>query len=253
MRNLKKLGIMTISMMLAAAAVTGCGSSDKNASTKNQTKTETEADNAAYADSGEIQLGEPQSGDTIATFHIKNYGDITVRLFSKAAPKAVDNFVTHAKEGYYDGVIFHRVIDDFMIQGGEPEGTGAGGESIWGKAFEDEFAENLMPIRGALCMANAGADTNGSQFFIVQAKEAEPDSDSIEEYLADKGVVLTDEQKQMFVENGGTPHLVYGHTVFGQVIDGMDVVDAISASKTDASDRPISDVIIESIDITIQE
>ena len=242
-----------MTVALAATMCMGCGSSDKEMDTQNSSQSQTnDAGGVSYKDSGEDQLGEPQSGDTIATFHIKNYGDITVRLFSKAAPKAVENFVTHAKEGYYDGVTFHRVIDDFMIQGGDPDGTGAGGESIWGKAFEDEFAENLMPIRGALCMANAGADTNGSQFFIVQAKTADPES--VAEYLkTEKNVVLTDEQKQMFRENGGTPHLVYGHTVFGQVTDGMDVVDAISASRTDASDRPTSDVIIESIDITVQE
>ncbi len=99
-------------------------------------------------------------------------GDIEVVLFPDEAPKAVENFLTHAENGYYDGVSFHRVIADFMIQGGDPLGNGTGGESIWGEAFEDEFSSNLRNFRGALSMANSGADTNGSQFFIVQADTA---------------------------------------------------------------------------------
>lgn len=259
MRKLSKLTAVAMAAMLSAAAITGCKSSDSNTTQNNSTTQNggtaqnqsngTTSGTVTYASSGEDQLGKPQAGETIATFHIKNYGDIVVRMFSKGAPKAVENFVTHAKEGYYDGVTFHRVMDDFMIQGGDPDGTGGGGESIWGSVFEDEFAENLLPIRGALCMANAGANTNGSQFFIVQAEVADPDS--VANYLkAEKNVVLTDSQKQIFIENGGTPHLTYSHTVFGQVMEGMDVVDAIAASRTDASNRPTTDVIIESIDIT---
>ena len=97
-----------------------------------------------------------------------NHGEIVIQLFPEQAPKTVENFVGLAKKGYYDGVIFHRVINDFMIQGGDPTGTGMGGESIWGAPFEDEFSNELFNIRGALSMANAGPATNGSQFFIVQ-------------------------------------------------------------------------------------
>ena len=244
-----------MAVMLTAATIAGCGDSGSSTAkngqtTQNQDSSQNQSTGSTgnYASSGEEQLAEPQAGDTIATLHIKNFGDIVVRMFPKGAPKAVENFVTHAKNGYYDGVSFHRVINDFMIQGGDPDGTGGGGESIWGSAFEDEFAENLLPIRGALCMANAGANTNGSQFFIVQAKTA--DADSVASYLAEKGVTLNETQKQIFDENGGTPHLTYGHTVFGQVIEGMDVVDAIAATRTDAYDKPTTDVIIESIDIT---
>ena len=103
-----------------------------------------------------------------------NMGTIKMRLFPEKTPKTVENFVTHAKEGYYDGVSFHRVINGFMIQGGDPEGTGMGGESIWGRPFEDEFDVELRNFRGALSMANAGPSTNGSQFFIVQAKDCDP-------------------------------------------------------------------------------
>ena len=117
------------------------------------------------------QLDKPQKGDTVAVMRT-SMGDISIRLFGKEVPRTVENFVTHAKEGYYDGLTFHRVINDFMIQGGDPTGTGCGGESIFGAAFEDEFHPALHNLRGALSMANAGPNTNGSQFFIVQAKDA---------------------------------------------------------------------------------
>ncbi|MBR2337910.1 MAG: peptidylprolyl isomerase, partial [Clostridia bacterium] len=113
------------------------------------------------------QLAKPIAGETVAILHT-NHGDIAIRLFPDHAPKTVENFVTHAKNGYYDGLIFHRVINDFMIQGGDPTGTGCGGESIWGHPFKDEFTPELHNLRGALSMANAGPGTNGSQFFIVQ-------------------------------------------------------------------------------------
>lgn len=248
MKISKKLAILTMTAALAVTTLIGCG--NKNDVAINNAKPEESVSSVDKEAAAKIdQMAEPQLGDTLATFHIKNYGDIVVRMFPEAAPKAVENFITHAKNGYYDGVTFHRVINDFMIQGGDPDGTGGGGESIWGAAFEDEFVENLMPVRGALCMANAGANTNGSQFFIVQAKDADPES--VTAYLKqEKGITLTEEQKQMFVEHGGTPHLAYGHTVFGQVVEGMDVVDAIAATRTDASDRPTTDVVIESITVT---
>ena len=112
----------------------------------------------------DYQFKEPKKGDTVAEIAIEGYGSIFVKFFKDEAPKAVENFVTHAEEGYYDGLTFHRIIENFMIQGGDPTGTGAGGESIWGEAFEDEFSEDLQPFRGALAMANSGPNTNGSQF-----------------------------------------------------------------------------------------
>ena len=115
-----------------------------------------------------LQLEAVKAGDTLAVMHT-NMGDVEIKLFPEHAPKTVENFTTHAKNGYYNGLIFHRVIKDFMIQGGDPTGTGMGGESIWGNSFEDEFTPKLHNLRGALCMANAGPNTNGSQFFIVQS------------------------------------------------------------------------------------
>ncbi len=137
--------------------------------------------------------------------------DITLELFEAAAPKAVENFVGLTEKGYYDGIIFHRVIRDFMIQGGDPTGTGSGGKSIWMRAFEDEFLDaSLTHKKGVISMANAGRNTNGSQFFIVTAANAS--------FLDRK------------------------HTIFGHVIEGMEIVDAIEASKTDRNDRPATEI-----------
>jgi peptidyl-prolyl cis-trans isomerase B (cyclophilin B) len=138
-------------------------------------------------------------------------GAIGLELFDEDAPKTVENFRKLAGDGFYDGIVFHRVIRDFMIQGGCPEGTGRGGP---GYTFEDEFNQHKI-VRGALAMANAGPNTNGSQFFIVTTDAA--------------------------------PWLDGKHTVFGQVTDGMDVVDRIEAKETDGSDRPREDVRIESV------
>lgn len=195
------------------------------------------------------QLDRPQHGETVAMMRTSK-GDIFIRLFPEQAPKTVKNFVTHAKEGYYDGLKFHRVIQDFMIQGGDPTGTGCGGESIYGEAFEDEFDPDLHNLRGALCMANAGPNTNGSQFFIVQAKTAPAQMLSQMKDYPDSYPAQTIEN---YAAVGGTPHLDYRHSVFGQVFDGMDVVDAIAGVKTDYNDKPIDDVMIVSITISEQE
>ena len=191
------------------------------------------------------QRALPQKNETVAVFHT-NHGDIAVRLFPEQAPKAVENFITHAKNGYYDGLIFHRVINDFMIQGGDPTGTGCGGESIWGAPFKDEFSPELHNLRGALSMANAGPGTNGSQFFIVQAKEVSP---SLLGQMAQLRDYFPESAEQAYRELGGTPHLDYRHTVFGQVYDGMAVVDEIAAVKTSAGDRPCEDVVINTIEV----
>jgi peptidyl-prolyl cis-trans isomerase B (cyclophilin B) len=144
---------------------------------------------------------------------VTNHGDIKIELFDDDAPKTVQNFRDLARKGFYDGVIFHRVIKDFMIQGGDPQGTGTGGP---GYTFEDEFNDHKV-VRGALAMANAGPNTNGSQFFIVTTDAA--------------------------------PWLDGKHTVFGQITDGMDVVDAIEASETDARDKPVDEVRIEKLEV----
>lgn len=173
-----------------------------------------------------------------------NLGTIKVQLFKEQAPKTVDNFIQLAQKGYYDGVIFHRVIPDFMIQGGDPTGTGRGGESIYGKPFVDEFSDELFNFTGALSMANAGPNTNGSQFFIV-SNEHVP-ANMIEQM---KMVGYPEEIINHYEQNGGTPWLDHRHTVFGQVIDGMDVVKKISMVKRDNMDKPKDDVVMEKVTI----
>ncbi len=169
-----------------------------------------------------------------------SYGDISLALFPEQAPKAVENFLTHAKQGDYDQVIFHRVINDFMVQTGDPDGTGRGGQSIWGKPFEDEFSDELFNIRGALSMANAGPNTNGSQFFIVQNKHFPK---QMKPYLGRYPQAIA----KVYQEEGGTPWLDGKHTVFGQVVEGMDVLDKIAAAKVNRADQPLKDIVIEKV------
>lgn len=195
------------------------------------------------------QMDKPQSGEKIAVIHT-NMGDISVRLFAELVPMTVENFVTHAKNGYYNGIIFHRVINNFMIQGGDPTGTGRGGESIWGSSFKDEFAVELHNVRGALSMANAGPNTNGSQFFIVQSKEIDSRLLSQMKNIPDS---FPENIVDAYAENGGTPWLDFKHSVFGHVFEGMDVVDKIAGVKVDMLDKPYDDVVIESIDISVVE
>ena len=148
-------------------------------------------------------------------------GSIELKLFEDIAPKTCENFRTHAKNGYYDGIIFHRIIEEFMIQGGDPTGTGRGGESIWGDKFEDECVNTQTFDRpGLLAMANAGPNTNGSQFFITTVP---------------------------------TPWLNMNHTIFGEVVGGMDVVTALEQVKKGPSDRPIEDQKIISIKLSSKD
>ncbi len=245
----------------------------------------------AYADEEYgFQTELPEKGEEVAVLHT-SMGDIYIRLFPEAAPKAVKNFKTHIKNGYYDGLTFHRVMNSFMIQGGDPDGNGTGGESIWGKPFEDEFCEKLLNIRGSLAMANSGTDTNGSQFFINQAKSCSltkenHDYDTLVTQLSeyfdlyyntygaewleqypDKSTFVfanmipnpkfvPDDVWNLYKENGGNIHLdgawrgTGGHTVFGHVYEGMDIVDAIAKVEVNKdNNKPLEDVVVESAEI----
>lgn len=171
-------------------------------------------------------------------------GDIKLKLFPDLAPKTVENFLGLAAKGYYDGIIFHRVIPDFMIQGGDPTGTGMGGESLWGEEFNDEFSKQAFNLNGALSMANAGPNTNGSQFFIVSNTEVPQNM-----LTQLEGADYEKEVIDAYAKNGGTPWLDFRHTVFGHVIEGMDVVYDIQNVKRGAQDKPVNGVRIESIEI----
>ncbi len=186
---------------------------------------------------------EKQTG-TIATIKT-NKGDMTLQLFDELAPKTVKNFVELAQDGYYDGVIFHRVIPNFMIQGGDPTGTGRGGKSIYGEQFEDEFSNQLFNLRGALSMANAGPNTNGSQFFIVTMDEVPAQMVGQLEAAGFPADII-----DAYKERGGTPWLDNKHTVFGHLTAGEEVAQAIQNVERDAADKPLEDVIIETIEIS---
>ncbi|WP_283579028.1 peptidylprolyl isomerase [Limosilactobacillus ingluviei] len=171
-------------------------------------------------------------------------GDISLQLFPDQAPKTVKNFVELAKQGYYNDVTFHRVIPDFMIQTGDPTATGAGGESIYGHPFADEFSPELFNLKGAVSMANAGPNTNGSQFFIVTNRNLSTNLLGQMEAAGYPAEVIEAYQ------NGGTPWLDFHHTVFGQVVSGLDVAIKISQVKRNFEDRPEEDVLIKAIEIT---
>lgn len=258
----------TISFLLLLAimmfALTGCESektentntakttsttANNQTNTNNNTQTsskEEEKVSVDYAEAAKKQMAAPVAGETVAIIHIKNYGDVKVKFFEDVAPKAVENFVTHAKQGYYDGVTFHRVINDFMIQGGDPQGTGMGGESIWGDDFEEELDPALVPYRGSLCMASRGLENSpslGSQFFITQAEYSQQMANYMQMYGYPTD--LLEEYKNY----GGYLSLYQQYTVFGQVYEGIEIVDRIAAVETDESDKPVEDVVIESIDV----
>lgn len=258
---MKRIFTFILTLMMTAALV-GCNAEAKPENGK-------DAQNTPPSDLLQAQM--PNEGDQIAIVKT-NLGEMRLQFFPEEAPKAVENFITHAKEGYYNGITFHRVINEFMIQGGDPTATGMGGESIWGAPFEDEISPKLHFFKGALAMANSGPNTNGSQFFIVQAnqadtqivemiKESRESDDTIGIHIGENqefiglDEIFTDEVLQYYQDNGGYMGLEYvfgsPYTIFGQVYEGFDTLDAIAVVETDASDKPVENVVIESI--TIEE
>ncbi len=260
MKKLVLIGLLSLS----AFSLSGCDSINravKGDKYVDQKLAEEESEKAAKAYQKEVsealkadKSAFPQLTDTIgqdqALIVLKtNKGDIEITLFPKKAPLAVENFLTHAKEGYYDNLTFHRVIADFMIQAGDPNGDGSGGQSIWngkdskkdsGNGFANEISPYLYNIRGAVSMANAGADTNGSQFFINQNSDDQSKSAQNKKYP--NPIIEA-------YKNGGNPDLDGKFTVFGQVKKGMDVVDQIANTTIDDNDKPKEDIIIKTIDI----
>ena len=212
---------------------------------KNEISKERVVDTVDYKAAAEKQMALPEDGEEIAILHIKGFGDVKVKFFKEVAPKAVENFVTHAKEGYYDGLTFHRVINEFMIQGGDPEGTGMGGESIWGQGFGTELDYSLVPYRGSLCMAMSSIPNSiGSQFFITQANYSEDMAAYLQQGGYPEGLI------EEYREYGGYLSLYLQYTVFGQVFEGIEVVDKVAEVQTDNNDKPLEDVIIQSIEVT---
>ncbi len=290
--------VALVAVLLMVLAVAGCDKGNGTSGSGKEDYMKLDFSNGvgtAYPDKEYgFQTEKPAKGEEIAVMHT-NMGDISIRFFPEAAPKAVENFKTHAKNRYYDNLTFHRVIADFMIQGGDPKGNGTGGESIWEKPFEDEFDQKLLNISGALSMANSGVNTNGSQFFInYQSKDKAPKK---EDYAANTDAAIREQAAEsyyqnydyikgqcptlldflklkfaypvydwipaevwdVYAKNGGSIHLDGawryggGHTVFGQVFEGLDVVEKISKVETDMNDMPVSAVSIKSIEIKTYE
>ena len=203
---------------------------------------------------GELyQYEMPADGDEIAIIHT-SLGDITVRFFPEEAPKAVKNFVTLAKQGYYDGLTFYRVINEFMIQSGSPDNSATGGESIYGSGFETELSAKLHHLHGALCMAHSEEkNSNTSQWYIIQNKILSSSyyTSLASTQRANPEYGYTEKVINAYKEDGGAPWCDQEYTVFGQVIAGLDVVDRIGRMRTDDMDRPVEDIIVTSVEITV--
>ncbi|MDR3242243.1 MAG: peptidylprolyl isomerase [Lactobacillaceae bacterium] len=234
--------LAVVGLMMKPADTTSTDQSSSTSETTRKTESKAKLNKEALP-----QLSNDVSADESEVKMNTSEGAITIKLFNKYAPLAVENFLTHAKEGYYNNTTFHRVLKDFMIQGGDPKSAedanaadlGTGGKSIWasgahkdkkidsGNGFKNEVNFNLYNLRGALSMANAGADTNGSQFFINQ------NPNDVSSQLDAK--LYPDKIVEAY-KNGGNPSLDGSYTVFGQVIDGMDVVDKIANAEVETTD-----------------
>ncbi len=201
-----------------------------------------------YENTDEMQLALPQDGETIAIIKT-DLGDISLRLFANEAPIAVENFIGLAQSGYFNGISFHRVVSDFVIQSGDATGSGTGGATIWdNEAYPLEISDNLHHFTGAVGIAHSGdGKDNKSQFYIIQTKKNSI-SNSNAVSLTEDG--MREETADIYKNIGGAPHLDNLHTVFAQVFDGMDVVDAIGALEVDENSQPIEPIYIISVEIT---
>lgn len=248
--KIKKIAALALAALSCAAFMTGCKGestiSDDNAVVDGLTG------GATLADVQIRNFEMPAEGEKIAVINVKDYGTIKIKLFGDAAQKGVENFVGLAEMGYYDELIFHRVIPNFMIQGGDPRGDGTGGKSIWGDKFDGGIPEGLYHFTGAVAYANSGAtSTNGSQFYIVNTPDGYLQNTCEELMQYDPNTYNWPQNViDMYNEKGGVPFLDGGYTVFGQVFEGMDVVRAIAAVETNPeNDKPLQQVQMESVQI----
>lgn len=250
----KRILVAVFCSVIAASMFTSCGKEiedGKSSSTETTTSSsesggDSSGTSSQYNTLGEINISRfsdrktpdidlensavknfttPEKGDTIIVMKLKDYeGEIKIRLFPEYAEKGVENFIGLAEKGYYDGLTFHRIVKDFMVQGGDPLGTGTGGESIWGEKFDGGTNENIIHAAGALAYANSGSTaTNGSQFYIVTGTLF-PEEQFAENYPADA--------KEVYKSVGGSPWLDGGYTIFGQVYDGLDIIFSLQDTET---------------------
>lgn len=250
--NMKKILSFAALILSASIMLTGCGGTNADKMLTDAEATDNAADpdlqvTAAAEEEAEIlNFIPPQSGEKIAVITVRDFGEIKIKLFPEAAGKGVENFVGLADMNYYDELIFHRIIPDFMNQGGDPRGNGTGGSCLWGEKFDGGIPEGLYHFTGAVAYANSGStSTNGSQFYIVNTQDGDYGSFDLRGY--------PENVKAMYEEKGGTPFLDGGYTVFGQVFEGIDVVRAMSQVETDENDKPLSQVVMESVRIVEYE
>lgn len=259
--------ISGILCMAIVFSVTACGTSEEQPSSSQSSDSQTlssvddnsqissSADDSSQASDDEstkaddsqsdevLNFTEPVEGEEIAVFDIEGYGQIKIKLFPEQCPKGVENFESLISDGYYDGITFHRVIKDFMIQGGDPTGTGSGGESKWGKGFKQEINNSLRHFSGAVSYATAADKLNGSQFFIVTGL-TNIDENHFESLSSAYGKTYSEDIKKLYEEKGGYPFLDGDYEVFGQVFEGLDICFKIAEVQTDSSDKPTEDVVI---------
>ena len=250
---------------MSLATLSGCGKVVDESGTGSKTATQNTAsqmydkdksesdyqqcldDKSGYTDMANYTA--PVNGEQVIEMTIKDKGTVKIKLFPDIMPKACANFVGLAQNGYYNGLTFHRILADFMIQGGDPLGTGTGGESVWGGQFDGGASKNLYHVKGALAYANSGStSTDGSQFYIVVGTKFT--DDLLKQYSPTKYSEYSDTVKKAYAEDGGTPWLDGDYTVFGQVFEGMDIVtDICNNTKVDENGKAANDVIIDKVEV----
>lgn len=263
---MKKPVLLALSLAFCLA-LCGCSSSDETASQPEVqqpiAEQEEVSDEITYASNAYLQQNYPtrgtaenlntrpiQEGEEIAIV-TTSMGEFRVRFFPEVAPLAVQNFKDLASSGRYNNTIFFRVINNFMIQGGDTTNTGSGFDSYAGGTFADEFSEQALNLRGALCMANQGTpNTNGCQFYVVQAPPEALTSNIWAQLRERMDRVYPDAIKALYQTYGGCPWLDFSYTVFGQVYQGMETVDAIAAVSINEQDKPDTDVVVQSVTIS---
>lgn len=233
-----------LSILLCVGLFAGCGETESGEPKKKAVKRE-------KVESSEVQLTGPAPGDPIAIFDT-SMGEIRAVLYPEEAPMAVANFRGLCEQGYYNNTVFHRSVYGFVVQGGDASGTGLKGSTIWDGPYPAEYSPKLHHYAGALCAANSPEDpvSTSSQFYFVQAIPQKL-SDEVRTQLSQAG--LSEDAVQAYEAAGGLPYLDYTDTVFGQIYEGLSVVDEIARVDTDENDRPLEDVVLNSVTISTYE
>ncbi len=249
----KKILFAVTAAALSAAVMTGCkGTLDNGSTAVTDESGNVDESTVKWLPDVEIHnFDPPEKGEKIAVITVKDYGEIKIKLFPEYTPKGVENFIGLADMGYYDELIFHRIIPNFMNQGGDPRGDGTGGKSMWGESFEGELGEGLYHFTGAVAYAHPrDSFTNGSQFYIVNTPDGYTEASCAQLYASDSSQYNWPANvAEKYKEVGGVPFLDGGYTVFGQVFEGMDVVRAMAEVETNENDKPLTQVVMESVRI----